>query len=65
MKDTNDNKSKKLKFNQEKFNPCLKEQNLTFKCYDNHNYDKEKCEKQINNYRLCKLFWVRFRCIST
>ncbi|KAF2885224.1 hypothetical protein ILUMI_20943 [Ignelater luminosus] len=61
MKDTDSSKSRKIKYDQERSNPCLREQNLTFKCYDKHNYNKEKCENQINNYKLCKSFWGHIR----
>ncbi|KAF7268604.1 hypothetical protein GWI33_018294 [Rhynchophorus ferrugineus] len=43
--------------NAELYNPCLKEQNLTYKCYDRNNYDREKCFFEIENYKACKKFW--------
>lgn len=48
----------KLKFDQSKTNPCVKEQELTYKCFDQHNYDKEKCQLHMQNYKNCKSFWV-------
>ncbi|CAG9829088.1 unnamed protein product [Diabrotica balteata] len=41
----------------EERNPCLKEQDLTFKCFHDHSFDKEACETAIDNYKLCKSFW--------
>lgn len=43
---------------QERLNPCLKEQNQTYKCLSDNNYDKDKCLLYIENYKTCKSFWV-------
>ena len=51
---------RKLVFDQEQHNPCLKEQNLTQKCFNDNNYDKEKCQMHMYNYKTCKEFWVSF-----
>ncbi|KAK5647342.1 hypothetical protein RI129_002234 [Pyrocoelia pectoralis] len=50
-----------MKYDQEKYNPCLKEQQITYKCFDKFNYDKEKCELEIYNYKECKSFWHRVK----
>lgn len=42
----------------EKLDPCLKERELTYKCFNNNNFDKEACELHMENYRTCKSFWV-------
>lgn len=42
----------------EKNNPCLKEQEKSFKCFSDNDYNKEACKKEIDNYNLCKSFWV-------
>nr|CAH7742221.1 unnamed protein product [Callosobruchus chinensis] len=42
----------------EELNPCLKEQELTFKCFSDKNYNKEDCKSEIENYKICKSFWV-------
>lgn len=31
------------------------------KCYDDHGYEKEKCEPHILNYKKCKEFWNTVR----
>ncbi|XP_057666915.1 coiled-coil-helix-coiled-coil-helix domain-containing protein 7 [Diorhabda carinulata] len=41
----------------EENNPCLKEQELTYKCFHDNSFDKEACQLQIENYKLCKSFW--------
>lgn len=46
-------------YNSEVNNPCLQEQQRSFKCFDENNYDKEKCKREIDNYNMCKSFWVR------
>ena len=46
---------------QEKHNPCLKEQLITYKCLDKFGYVKEKCTLEMYNYNECKLFWGRVR----
>lgn len=43
----------------EKNNPCLKEQELSYKCFNKNNFDKEACQIEIQNYNTCKSFWVR------
>lgn len=47
------------KRNQEETNPCLKEQELSYKCLSMNNYDKDKCQLEFENYKTCKGFWVR------
>lgn len=37
-------------------NPCLKEQNLSYKCLG-ENVDKSLCEKYFVNYDVCRKFW--------
>ncbi|KAJ8934115.1 hypothetical protein NQ314_013573 [Rhamnusium bicolor] len=41
----------------EKNNPCLKEQELSYKCFNDNNFDKEACQLEIQNYQTCKTFW--------
>lgn len=48
----------KLKNDQAKLNPCLKEHELTFKCFHDNDFNKEACVLHIENYKLCKEFWV-------
>ncbi|XP_044745521.1 coiled-coil-helix-coiled-coil-helix domain-containing protein 7 [Coccinella septempunctata] len=48
---------KKLKRDQNINNPCLKEHELTDKCFHKNNFDYEKCALQIENYKVCKSFW--------
>ncbi|CAG9764067.1 unnamed protein product [Ceutorhynchus assimilis] len=48
---------KKNNFVDEEKNPCLKESQLTIKCYERHSYDREKCFFEIENYKACKKFW--------
>ncbi|CAH1116323.1 unnamed protein product [Phaedon cochleariae] len=38
-------------------NPCIKEQELTYKCFNDHNFDKAACQLEIHNYKVCKSFW--------
>lgn len=44
--------------NAERDNPCLREQELSFKCLNKYNYDRDKCEVYFANYNNCKDFWV-------
>ncbi|XP_019866721.1 coiled-coil-helix-coiled-coil-helix domain-containing protein 7 [Aethina tumida] len=41
----------------EKYNPCLKEMELTYKCFNDNNFDKSLCVLQMENYKTCKGFW--------
>ncbi|KAJ8925831.1 hypothetical protein NQ315_009683 [Exocentrus adspersus] len=41
----------------EKNNPCLKEQLLSYQCFNDNNFDKEACQLEIENYKTCKSFW--------
>ncbi|KAG5879525.1 hypothetical protein JTB14_029891 [Gonioctena quinquepunctata] len=41
----------------EEKNPCHKEQELTYKCFNDNNFDKEACQLEIQNYTVCKGFW--------
>lgn len=50
-----------MNYDQEKYNPCLNEQQITYKCFDKFKYDKEKCELEMYNYKECKSFWNRVR----
>lgn len=47
------------KFDAEKNNPCLREQEKSFKCFSENENDKQACQKEIDNYNLCKSFWVK------
>lgn len=38
-------------------NPCLKEQDLSYKCLNDNAYDRDKCSLYFQNYRNCKKFW--------
>ncbi|KYB26462.1 coiled-coil-helix-coiled-coil-helix domain-containing protein 7 [Tribolium castaneum] len=40
-----------------RMNPCLKEQEQTYKCFHKNNFDKEACQLHIENYKSCKSFW--------
>lgn len=48
----------RLKADPELHNPCWKEQEKSFQCFSDNNYDKEKCKDEIDNYNMCKSFWV-------
>lgn len=39
----------------------MQEQELSFKCLNKTNFDREKCEIFFVNYNNCKEFWVSFR----
>ncbi|KAL3286343.1 hypothetical protein HHI36_000851 [Cryptolaemus montrouzieri] len=52
---------KQLKNDAAQNNPCLKEQELTYKCYNKNNFDYDKCALQIENYKSCKSFWHMVR----
>lgn len=54
-----------MKNDAEKMNPCLHEQNLSYKCFDANNFNKDACEKEIKNYNICKSFWVRDATLKT
>ncbi|KAH8378806.1 hypothetical protein KR009_001433 [Drosophila setifemur] len=47
--------------NAERDNPCLKEQDLSFKCLNKNNFDRDKCEFYFANYNNCKEFWNKVR----
>ncbi|KAH8372032.1 hypothetical protein KR093_009761 [Drosophila rubida] len=47
--------------NAERDNPCLKEQELSYKCLNKNNFDREKCEIYFVNYNNCKEFWNKVR----
>ncbi|XP_055923740.1 coiled-coil-helix-coiled-coil-helix domain-containing protein 7 [Eupeodes corollae] len=47
--------------NAERDNPCLKEQELSYKCLNKYNFDREKCELFFANYNNCKDFWNKVR----
>uniref|UniRef100_A0A1A9ZWF7 Coiled-coil-helix-coiled-coil-helix domain-containing protein 7 n=1 Tax=Glossina pallidipes TaxID=7398 RepID=A0A1A9ZWF7_GLOPL len=47
--------------NAERDNPCLKEQELSYKCLSKHNYEREPCEIYFANYKNCKEFWGRVK----
>jgi len=34
------------------------EQELSFKCLNKNNFDRDKCEVYFANYNNCKEFWV-------
>lgn len=38
-------------------NPCIDESKLVYKCLNDNDYDRMKCEKHFENYRNCKKFW--------
>lgn len=42
----------------EKNNPCLREQERSFQCFNDNDYNKEACQREIDNYNICKSFWV-------
>lgn len=44
--------------NQEKNNPCLKEQKLSYQCLEDNGYDHDKCKLQFENFKTCKRFWL-------
>ncbi|KOC64366.1 Coiled-coil-helix-coiled-coil-helix domain-containing protein 7 [Habropoda laboriosa] len=48
---------KKLKRDQELYNPCFKEYNISLKCLEMNKYNYDVCEAHFENYRICKKFW--------
>jgi len=40
-------------------NPCLKEQEQSYKCLSQNNYDKDKCAHFFANYTACHKFWSK------
>lgn len=48
----------KLKRDQEQFNACWKEHQLSQQCLDKNNYDYDKCTLYFKNYKSCKYFWA-------
>uniref|UniRef100_A0A8D9BBG0 Coiled-coil-helix-coiled-coil-helix domain-containing protein 7 n=1 Tax=Cacopsylla melanoneura TaxID=428564 RepID=A0A8D9BBG0_9HEMI len=38
-------------------NPCAKENDISMKCLDKNNYIKAKCEREFENYKICRKFW--------
>ncbi|XP_053618030.1 coiled-coil-helix-coiled-coil-helix domain-containing protein 7 [Plodia interpunctella] len=41
----------------ERMNPCLKEQEQSYRCLDKNGFDQEKCQEHFDNYNTCKKFW--------
>lgn len=42
-------------------NPCIKEQDMAYKCLDENNYDRNVCAGYFENYKKCKDFWGTVR----
>lgn len=42
-------------------NPCIKENDMVFKCLEKNNYQHEKCTAYFENYKFCKHFWGKVR----
>ncbi|XP_069676089.1 coiled-coil-helix-coiled-coil-helix domain-containing protein 7 [Periplaneta americana] len=42
-------------------NPCIKENDMVFKCLDKNNYQHDKCAAYFENYKSCKNFWGKVR----
>lgn len=38
-------------------NPCIKEQEMSYQCLDDHGYDRDQCTKHFKNYKNCREFW--------
>ncbi|XP_071449454.1 coiled-coil-helix-coiled-coil-helix domain-containing protein 7 isoform X2 [Hetaerina americana] len=36
-----------------------KEQAMSYKCLDDNNFDKDKCQMFFENYRKCQDFWTK------
>ncbi|XP_004922524.1 coiled-coil-helix-coiled-coil-helix domain-containing protein 7 [Bombyx mandarina] len=49
--------SKLINKNAERLNPCLTEQEQSYKCLDKNGFDHAKCEEYFENYNTCKKFW--------
>ncbi|XP_025154230.1 coiled-coil-helix-coiled-coil-helix domain-containing protein 7 isoform X4 [Harpegnathos saltator] len=47
------NKHNVLTYDQEKNNPCYKEQILSLKCLDSHQNDRNVCDLYFTNYKNC------------
>lgn len=45
------------------FTRLLQERQMTYKCLDENDYDKDKCIAFIRNGKYCKKFWVNIRLI--
>ncbi|XP_076236087.1 coiled-coil-helix-coiled-coil-helix domain-containing protein 7 [Calliopsis andreniformis] len=45
--------------NQELYNPCLKEHNMSFKCLENNNFIQVNCAVYFENYKNCQYFWKK------
>ncbi|XP_073969099.1 coiled-coil-helix-coiled-coil-helix domain-containing protein 7 isoform X2 [Rhodnius prolixus] len=54
-------KKKTEKFSDEENNPCLKEHNMSLNCLSQNHYSPDECQKQFQNYKLCKTFWNEVR----
>jgi len=38
--------------------PCFKERQLSLRCMDKHDYDKDSCAREFENFKNCKSFWT-------
>lgn len=38
--------------------PCFKERQMSLKCMDENDYDRDKCFKQFENFKSCNGFWL-------
>ncbi|XP_064617164.1 coiled-coil-helix-coiled-coil-helix domain-containing protein 7-like [Liolophura sinensis] len=41
----------------EEKNPCLHEQEISYRCLSENDYDRDKCEMAFQNYQNCRAFW--------
>lgn len=37
---------------------CRQEQDMSYRCLHENNFDRDKCEMYFVNYNNCKEFWV-------
>lgn len=45
----------------EYYDPCHESAQMSLRCLERHNYDKDQCIKYFQAYRDCKKEWVRQR----
>lgn len=43
------------------YDPCQESSNMSFKCLEQNNYDREMCYEYFKAYRECKKEWLKSR----
>ncbi|CCD23467.1 Cox23p NDAI_0B04330 [Naumovozyma dairenensis CBS 421] len=50
-----------MKDTSEYYDPCQESSQMSFKCLDRNNFDRDKCHEYFDAYRECKKQWLMAR----